>query len=284
LGSTLWLMSKQQTSAYPDSSDPKYFTLEGYRRILDRALHIGYRVVCFRDFQGPLNDPVLLLRHDLDRPLKAAELFGNIEAELGIKSTYFVQTACDFYNLLAKDSRRIIGGLAAQGHEIGLHYQTERYLDAQGERHLSSDLRLLEDLCGQRVVSASQHMPTDSEQISLLDHIENDAYEARFMEPPMNYISDSLMVWRQATPHALLDAKVSFQFLSHPDTWMSSYANMDDALSDMLEREIEGVRARYAGLALYYRRLLQERRERDQDFRERRGQQIRKVQKPFQTK
>ena len=99
----------------------------------------------------------------------------------------------------------------------------------------------------------------------------------------MNYISDSLMVWRQATPHDLLDAKASFQFLTHPDTWTSSYADMDDALLDMMDREIEGVRVRYAGLASYDRRLLRERPERDEEFRQRRGK-ARNVQHPFRVK
>jgi hypothetical protein len=88
----------------------------------------------------------------------------------------------------------------------------------------------------------------------------------------MTYVSDSLMVWRQATPHDLLDTRASFQFLSHPDTWMSCYASMDDALSDIMEQEIEDVRARYAELARHYRRLLLERHERDELFRRRRAE------------
>jgi hypothetical protein len=263
-------MSERQNPVHSDTSNPKYFTLKGYRNILERASSLGYRIGSFRDFELPVNTPVLLLRHDLDRTLEAAALFGTIEAELGITSTYFVQTACDFYNLLSKDSRKIIAGLAAQGHEIGLHYEAERYLGPLGERHLLSDLRLLEDLCGKRVISASQHIPTDNEPISLADYVKNEAYEPRFTEPPMTYVSDSLMVWRQATPHDLLQAKASFQFLSHPDTWVSSYANMDEALTDMMDREVEGVRARYAKLTSYYGRLLRERHERDENFRKRR--------------
>jgi hypothetical protein len=276
-------MSDEQDSVRSGNADPKYFTLAGYRDILEQAASLGYRIVSFRDFALPPNGPVLLLRHDLDRPLEAAALFGAIEAELGITSTYFVQTACDFYNLLSKDSRRIIAGLAAQGHEIGLHYESERYLGPKGERNLSGDLRLLEDLCGERIVSASQHIPIDSEQISLAGYIENEAYETRFTEPPMSYISDSLMVWRQATPHDLLEAKASFQFLTHPDTWMASYSNMDDALADMMDREAAAVRARYAELTSYYRRLLRERGERDEQFRKRRLH-SKNAPAPFRTK
>jgi hypothetical protein len=255
----------------------KYFTLEGYRKILVRALDLDYRIVSFRQFEAPTVRPVLLLRHDLDHCLKGVELVGQLEADLSVTSTYFVQTTCDLYNLLSRDSRRLILRLAEQGHEIGLHYEAERYLGSHGRRHLVSDLRLLEDLSGNRIVSASQHIPIDGDRIALFDYIKNEAYEPRFTEYPMNYISDSLMVWRQATPHDLLESKASFQFLSHPDTWMSCYRSMDDALSDMMEHEIEVVRARYAELARHYGRLLQERSERDKNFQRRRNEPAKEI-------
>jgi hypothetical protein len=240
-------------------------------------LDLNYRIVTFRNFEAPSDRPVLLLRHDLDRPIEGAELFGQLEANLGITSTFFVQTACDLYNLLSRDSRRIIEHLAKQGHEIGLHYEAERYLGGHGKQNLISDLRLLEDLSGQPVVSASQHIPIDGDRIDLFEYVKNEAYESRFMEHPMNYISDSLMVWRQATPHDLLDSKASFQFLSHPDTWTSDYRSIDDALSNMMEQEIENVRARYAELTGYYRRLLDERRKRDEHFEKSRGEPAKKI-------
>jgi hypothetical protein len=269
--------SGKESYVFSDHGDNRYFTLDGYRKILARALSLDYRIVCFRNFSFSDTRPVLLLRHDLDRPLKGAELFGKLEADLGITSTFFVQTACDLYNILSKDSRRIIQSLAAQGHEIGLHYEAERYFGNHGKQHLLSDLRLLEDLSGHTIVSASQHIPTDADRVVLSDYIKNEAYEPRFTQHPMSYISDSLMVWRQATPHDLLDLKASFQFLSHPDTWTSDYRSIDDALSDMMEQEIENVRARYAELTGYYRRLLDERRKRDEHFKKSRGEPAKQI-------
>jgi hypothetical protein len=258
------------TTRFPAGADSRYFTLEGYRKIILRAQGLHYRIVCFRDFEMPADRPVLLLRHDLDHPLKGAEALGRIEAELGISSTYFVQTACDFYNLLSKESRQIIRQLVEQGHEIGLHYEAERYLTEEGQKNLASDLRLLEDLSGQPIVSAAEHIPIDGYRIALSGHIRNEAYESRFTGYPMTYISDSLMVWRQYTPHDLLDARASFQFLSHPDTWVSNYGSMENALSDMVQCEIGVLRARYAEVANYYAQLLVERRQRDEDFHKRR--------------
>ena len=247
-----------------------YFTTDGYRDILIRALDAGYRVTPFREFSLPDDGrgrPVLLLRHDLDHDLGSAEKIGELEAGLGVRSTYFIQTASTFYNLLAPEGRRIVRRLAELGHEVGLHYEARRYVGPGGERNLVADLRLLEDLSGQRVVSAAQHIPIDDGVVNLKPYIEHEAYEPRFMTvPPMTYISDSLMAWRQATPHDLLERRASFQFLTHPETWTGDFADIDDALLSLLADEVSAVHRRYRDVMGYYKRLLRERAERDRTF------------------
>ena len=251
-----------------------YFTPDGYRAILGRALALGYRVVAFREFAAPGERPVLLLRHDLDHALGPARVTAEAEAALGVRATYFVQTACEFYNLLSRESRGLIRALADMGHEIGLHHEADRYAGEGGERRLLADLRLLEDLSGQKVVSAAQHLPTLSDPVALAGFVENDAYDARFTEPPMHYLSDSLMVWRQATPLDRLERRESFQLLTHPDTWVSGHGEMREALLELCEQEIAGVRARYDAVIEAYARLLAEREARDARFRQRRAREI----------
>lgn len=254
----------------PDPRVGAYFTADGYRGILVRALDAGYRLTPFREFDPPADDshgrPVLLLRHDMDHDLASAEKVGELEAALGVRSTYFIQTASALYNLLAPESRRIVRRLAELGHEVGLHYEARRYVGPEGERNLVADLRLLEDLCGQRVVSAAQHIPIDDGVVNLKPHIRHEAYEPRFMTAPMTYISDSLMAWRQATPHDLLERRASFQFLTHPETWIGDFADIDDALLGLLADEVSAVHRRYRDLIGYYKRLLRERAERDRTF------------------
>ncbi|HEV3193143.1 MAG TPA: hypothetical protein VGY54_21695, partial [Polyangiaceae bacterium] len=139
--------------------DPRYFSPGGYRRLIQRALRLGYRISGFRNFRALGRRPVLLLRHDLDHSIRAAAIIAEIEAELGVSSTYFVQVACPFYNLLSNESRKLIEHIVQLGHEIGLHYEAPRYEGPGGEYKLGGDLRLLRDLSGQRVSSASQHVP-----------------------------------------------------------------------------------------------------------------------------
>ncbi len=249
----------------------QYFSPESYRAILERAQLLGYRITPFKEFTPPLERPVLLLRHDLDHSIRSAAFIAEIEADLGIRSTYFVQTECEFYNLLSSESRSLLRRIATQGHEIGLHYDTSRYIGPRGRVHLNCDLVLLEDITEQKVVSASQHIPIDSERIDMSQFIENEAYESRFTEAPMTYISDSLMVWRQTTPYDLLDQQCSFQLLTHPMKWSSSFASMDEALQHALEEECRSLRMSYTEIARRYRKLLRDRSRLDADFQARRS-------------
>mgnify|MGYP003693838527 CR=1 FL=1 len=251
---------------FPVNADNRYFSPAGFKAMLTRALALGYRIVPFRDFEPPDTSPVLLLRHDLDGPLCGARLIAEVEAEVGVRATYFVQTASDFYNLLAPKSRALLRHLVALGHEVGLHYEASRYVGAHGDVSLLSDLRLLEDLTGQPVRSASQHIPIDGDAVALDRYLPHDAYAPRFTEPPMTYISDSLMAWRQATPHDLIDRGASFQLLTHPETWAGNYRDMAEALAGMMNEEIEAIRARYRDVAAYYAALIETRAERDKLF------------------
>jgi hypothetical protein len=256
---------------FPINDDPRYFSLTGFAGIVSRAASVGYRITSFRDFAAPGEAPVLLLRHDLDGPLSGARAIAELEANLGVQATYFVQTAGEFYNLLGSEGRSLLRRLVELGHEVGLHYEARRYVGDGGRAALASDLRLLEDLTGRAVASASQHIPVDGDAVALDGHIENDAYAPRFTEPPMTYISDSLMAWRARTPHDLIDRRASFQLLTHPETWVGGYRHMGDALDGMLNEEIAAVRARYRSVASYYAKLIEERAERDRRFREARS-------------
>jgi len=262
---------------FPLNQDGRYFSLEGFRAILTRALALGYRIVPFREFELPGTQPVLLLRHDLDGPLRGAHAMAELEAEVGVRATFFVQTAGDFYNLLSETNRAMLRRFVDLGHEIGLHYEAKRYLGDGGNRTLLSDLRLLEELSGQPVRSASQHIPVDGDAVSVDRYVEHEAYAPRFTQGPMTYISDSLMAWRQATPHDLLDRRASFQLLTHPETWVGAYRDMTEALSGMMNEEIEAIRARYRDVASYYADLIDKRAERDRAFRESRMRPPRQV-------
>ena len=130
---------------------------------------------------------------------------------------------------------------------------------------------LLEDISGQPVVSASQHIPTEGPDFDVSDHIVNEAYAPRFTEGEMQYISDSLMAWRQATPLELIRTGASFQLLTHPMKWGDPLTGMHTALKRALTGECDALRARYEEVESHYEDLLKRRIDLDARFRARRS-------------
>lgn len=258
--------------------DPCEFSQQGYRSILQRALALGYSVCCFEDFTTPGEQPVLLLRHDLDHSIRAALPIADLEAEYGVRSTYFVQVACDFYNLLGHEARAAVSRLVTLGHEVGLHYDARRYEDiaskkgpAAADAALRLDLAILEDLAARPIVSASQHLPSETQALDVLGIVCNEAYEERFTMGRMTYISDSLLAWRQATPHDLLDERASFQLLTHPMKWAAPVSSMGEALRRAFQEECDALRERYEEVESHYADLLRRREQLDAAFRVRRS-------------
>ena len=91
-----------------------------YGRLLKAALGAGYQVVTLEDFLDgavrPNRGPVLILRHDVDQHPRSALRMADVEAEFGLRSTwYFRWRTAD---------RAVIGELRRRGGEIGLHYET----------------------------------------------------------------------------------------------------------------------------------------------------------------
>ena len=262
----------------PRPADPQDFSQAGYRRILARARALGYAVQSFDRFTPPAQQPVLLLRHDLDHSLRAAVPLAELELEHAVRSTYFVQVTCDFYNILGREGRSIVARLISLGHDVGLHYDARRYAEAHhsggaaaAARRLRLDIALLEDLAGCPVASASQHLPCDTADFDVRQAVTNEAYDDRFTTGPMAYISDSLLAWRQATPHDLLDQRASFQFLTHPMKWAAPVACLHDVLERAFDEECAALRGQYDEVETYYAGLLERRAELDAKFRARRA-------------
>ncbi len=245
------------------------FSPAGYERIVREALAAGYRVGCFRDYV-PGEQPALILRHDLDHSLRSAAAMGRLEREIGVRGTYFIQVTCEFYNLFSHESREVLANLVEGRHEIGLHYDSRRYASNNGDAQFRRDLRLLEELAETEIVSGSQHIPIDTPAFPIGAHLTIDAYHPRYTKD-VEYISDSLMQWRQAHPLDLIDKRRSMQLLTHPINWMHSAATIEEALGSAEEEEIAYVRSVYERTRQYYTSLLANRRSLDEAYRKRQG-------------
>ena len=98
------------------------FTLRIYRKLLTTLQHSGYRFVTFEQYCESLpeerkEEPLVILRHDVDLKEKNSLRTAQIEHELGIKASYY------FRVVPQSNQPEIIRAITALGHEIGYHYE-----------------------------------------------------------------------------------------------------------------------------------------------------------------
>ena len=69
----------------------------------------------------------VILRHDIDTSLEKAVELAKLEAQQGVRSTYFVLLSSGFYNVMSKGTREKIKEIQNMGHDIGLHFDELNY-------------------------------------------------------------------------------------------------------------------------------------------------------------
>ena len=94
------------------------FTLTAYEKLLKSFQDEGYLFYTFAEWceKKPVGK-LVILRHDIDKKPKNALTIARIEAEAGVKATYFFKTSSQVFDV------DIIKKIASLGHEIGYHYQ-----------------------------------------------------------------------------------------------------------------------------------------------------------------
>jgi hypothetical protein len=247
------------------------FSPQGYADLLATAKEAGYTCAAFRNaFAAP--SPALILRHDVDFSLAAAVRLAELEAELGVQSTYFVMVANDYYNSLAKKNRERLRRLIALGHEVGLHWDSSTYPD--NERAMADqftrEIGMLGDIIGEPVISASQHIPTDSPLFDVESLIQNEAYAAKF-RARFQYVSDSSMAWRAKTPLDLLAEGVEMQFNSHPLWWVASGDTREEKLRSAVNEQLQETGQGAEAFITYMNKILADRARVDAEFRQKKG-------------
>lgn len=247
------------------------FDEQGYAAILRRALTLGYTPVPLCEGLAA-GEKSLILRHDVDYSIEKAVRIAELEAELGLRSTYFILLGGPFYNVLAPKGRQALRRIASLGHEIGLHFDTSAYPDdsAAARANFAAERDLLAASSGVPVRSASQHNPSDKNPLDLGGLVELDAYAPALMTR-YRYVSDSCMRWRSETPLDLIESGADVYFLTHPIWWttpgQSLYGRLAHALGDMQA----GLNAEMTQIVDYLGFLLAERERLDAEFKARRG-------------
>lgn len=222
------------------------FSEQGYRDLLRAFRERGYAAVSYDAAEPAARH--LILRHDLDMSLTAAEPIAALEAEAGVKAHYFVLLRTEMYNPFSAAGRSSLERLRAFGHEIGLHLDASLYGNDMGalEAAAAWECRALEDAAGAPVRFVSFHRPA----AALLGHARTVAgrrhtYEPRFFNE-MGYCSDSRGGWHHGAPldHAAVAQGRALQLLTHPIWWSRSIAGDPVATLDKFRTERDRVLAR----------------------------------------
>jgi peptidoglycan/xylan/chitin deacetylase (PgdA/CDA1 family) len=141
---------------------PPAFSPRAYRLLLAAGLEAGYAFVPVEEHETCDADRVCLLRHDVDSDPGAAATIARIEAELGVRATYFVMLRSPVYNLFARECHDLVRELTVLGHTLGLHYDPA-YPPQAGRTHteqIDVERRVLEEMFGVPVGSVAFHQPS----------------------------------------------------------------------------------------------------------------------------
>jgi hypothetical protein len=201
------------------------FRLIHYEYCLRSAKEKGYSIALMKDHKNKTKGPVILLRHDVDSDPDQALNFSGIEKNLGIKATYFFRVHSKD-NLFDLKNYRAIKQILKDGHEIGLHAETD-FASLFGEPELamlSRDKAVLEAVIGGQISGICMHEPTRSvKRLGTSDikalGFEYDAYDPRFLKA-FKYISDSSCRWREGCMCQFIEARAPrLYILTHPVWW-----------------------------------------------------------------
>jgi hypothetical protein len=197
------------------------YTPELYGELLRTLLGRGYAAVDYEAAEPSARH--LILRHDLDMSLQAAEPIAEAEAKLGVAAHYFVLLRTEMYNPFSAAARATLERLRGLGHAIGLHLDASLYGNdpAALEEAVARESRALEDAVGAPVRVVSFHRPAEA----LLSYGKTLAgrrhtYEPRFFRE-MGYCSDSRGGWHHGAPldHSAVAQGRALQLLTHPIWW-----------------------------------------------------------------
>jgi len=208
------------------------FTYEWYRTLLQELQDGGYT---FRSFADDVTAGSVFLRHDVDWSPRKAVTVAELENELDVTSTFFFLVTSPFYNAMNRECREAIQRIQDLGHEIGLHFSTHQYWDAQPETEplestVCDEITVLSTIISGSVNVVSFHNPPEWVFRRSFEAFVS-TYERRFFDA-VAYRADSNQRWRDDPP---FDEGIpeTVQVLTHPVLW----GERDGWTTDRLRKE-----------------------------------------------
>lgn len=117
------------------------FTFPAYRGLLSLLRERGYEFRGYHDYAD--TSRCVILRHDVDQSLSQAVRLAELEAEEGVRSTWFVLLRTDFYNVFSKAGTEALRHIQFLGHDIGLHFDEASYVPTLRPDEVVQNITLL---------------------------------------------------------------------------------------------------------------------------------------------
>lgn len=218
------------------------FTEENYRELLKLAKK-KYELITYR--QCDIDGKNILWRHDIDFSVHRAVKLARIEAEEGIKSTYFIHLHNENYNVFEKEIAIRIQEITELGHKIGVHFEPSFYSitleeTVEFEKYLKLEQGILEKFFHAEIEAFSFHNPDIGNWIEMKENEVGGMINtyAPFIREKFGYCSDSNGYWRFRRLKDVLESaeENNLQVLTHPEWWVLEVM----APRDRIKRCIEG--------------------------------------------
>lgn len=189
----------------------------------------------------------IVLRHDIEFSMERALNMAEIEFEMGVRATYFVQIRSNAYNAFSLKNVAMLRQMRDLGHHIGLHYHIGLSMvpDVIAEE-IRQQCGLLEAMLGFPVDRYSMHRPQKETHYyaTAIPGLIN-AYGPDFFTFAeeldehsvlhVKYISDAKHRWNYGTPDAeTLRNAPRLQLLVHPDFWSEDTPEMRGNFSGLI--------------------------------------------------
>jgi hypothetical protein len=205
----------------------------------------GYWFLAFDDDTRMSAPRVCLLRHDVDADPEAALTLARIEAELGIRATYFFMIRSPLYNLFSRSSHAVVTEIVRLGHWLGLHFDVAFAPDAdEPSASIRRQANIIAAEFSVPVPAVSLHQPALNQAAE--DIVVDEMISAYNLEG-FHYLSDANKGPEATAMLVLLESASErrVQILIHPIWWVADEANVsteaawDRALVNAFERAQE---------------------------------------------
>jgi len=182
----------------------------------------------------------VILRHDVDFTLESAFEMAKLENGIDTQSTYFLLFHCNLYNIFSAESTRLIKKILGLGHKIGLHYDSNYFLEnnLNPNEVIIDEIETMKKHFGSQINVITAHNPSITAKLEI--HLPSDIIDEDSVKFKTNrkYLSDSVQNWREGCFCNYIDEN-RLNLLIHLVWWTRDNKNRIEILENLVGGEMD---------------------------------------------